>query len=257
MIVDGTDLSTLGVVIEDVRRYRDGVTMKLPNASVPGRFGHVLLTRLGRPDTRLIEVRGWIIPSDESLTTLLSNNDKIKYLLRRGDHNVTFSDAPTRYHIVRMETPQALTVDPALIQIAHRIRWRLRAVDPRSFSTTQDSIAFSTATAMPQGSAPTFPTINIVGAWSGGVITYKAFSGATVQTMDFTGVTVGAGNTFSIDTRTGIITNNGIWQPDALVGGDFIVLDPNDGDFTASEWPTLEITGSPASATAVYNRAYL
>jgi hypothetical protein len=49
------------------------------------------------------------------------------------------------------------------------------------------------------------------------------------------------------------IVAGGSGQTSKITAGDFFVFDPHDGDFAASQWPTL---ASTAGGTISYEKAY-
>jgi phage-related protein len=116
----------------------------------------------------------------------------------------------------------------------------------------------SIRTGIPLGTAVSAPLIRVLGAATNPVITYRDKSGAVRQSMTLT-ITLAATDYLEIDCELFTITkyvsgvaSNGITL---LTAGDFIALDPQDGDYANGVWPTLEI--SAGSAEVLYRKAWL
>ena len=257
LIVDGFDLGTLGLKLEP--RTRDvfsDASLDFTTAPVPGRAGTAHLSRRGQVRPRPFTVPAYV-EADDAIALELAV-DEIKYRLSRGDRQLIFPHHDDRYITARLLRPRWLPVAPDYVQTVRRMALQFLAADPWFYESAQQSIVFSTATAMPIGNAITLPVITLVGAVTDPVITYKDGSGATIRTMGFT-VTMTGGDTLVIDCDDMKLTLNAGASTDAglLTSGDFIELDPDDFTDWLSGDPTLEVSPAPAtSATAVYRKAW-
>jgi phage-related protein len=142
--------------------------------------------------------------------------------------------------------------------------------DPLAYKTTSESVSFTTATAIPLGTATSKGNISvpskirITGAASFPILTYKNSAGATIAEMSFTGYSPLASDFIEIDLARGLVTKSVSGQVsnamNALAPGwNFPALDPADGVYLTSSWPTLEITsvlGPVGTGLATYTKAY-
>ncbi len=77
--------------------------------------------------------------------------------------------------------------------------------------------------------------------------------------MSFTGYSPLSGDLIEINLSTGLVRKrvSGVYSNamGALAAGwDFPAIDPNDGTFSASQWPTLQVSSGSGSIT--YRKAY-
>lgn len=137
--------------------------------------------------------------------------------------------------------------------------------DPYAYSTSLSTVNFTTATAIPLGTAPAkgnvkSPTlITISGAATTPILTYKSSAGVTLATMSFTGYSPLSGDKIEINLSKGlvekIVSSVRSNAMGALAAGwNFPALDPVDGVYSTSSWPTLEVNSG--SGTITYYKAY-
>lgn len=253
LYIDDTDLTTVGLHVQEARGWTDRASTTLPTAAVID--AHELLVT-GRYQVQPRRVTLDCVMRGSSVATLRTNLDTLRYYLRPGARLVRLVDQNDREATGYVE---ALTERiPAPAQFVSRTKSLSIVVlcpDPRRYQLSANSEGFTTATAMPLGTAPVWPSITIAGAATNPTITYKHNDTTTLATLGLT-VSIGAGDSLVIDMAAKTIIENpgAINRMDNLSSGDFFALDPNDGDYTASQWPTLEV--SSGSGTANYNRAW-
>lgn len=147
---------------------------------------------------------------------------------------------------------------------------RFLAADPywRDTTAASQSVSFgTTATALPQGTARTEPTITI--AASGGSVVnpkfrYRNSAGTLLAEVLFTH-TILTGDAVEINSETGAIRKrvSGVWSDaESLVTAGFTlpIFSPYDGNYLTSTWPTAELAADSGGAfgqgTAAYPRKW-
>jgi phage-related protein len=254
LYVDDVDLSTLGLHVQEARGWTDRAATTLPTAAVID--AHKLLVT-GRYQMQPRRMTLDCVIRASSVTTLRTNLDELRYRLRPGARLVRLLDQNDREATGYVEAFVERIPAPAQFITRHK-RLSLSVIfpDPRRYQLSANAEGFSgSATDMPMGTAPVWPSISIAGAATDPLLTYKHDDGTTLATMDFT-ITLGGGATLVIDMDAKTIIENpgGINRMSNLTAGDFFALDPNDGDFVTSDWPTLQVDSG--SGTANYNRAW-
>lgn len=128
--------------------------------------------------------------------------------------------------------------------------------DPIAYETSATTTTGSSGAdvAMPLGRWTSRPVITVGSSPSSPlVLTYKNYAGTTIgtpMTIEFPG----SPSSIVIDCDAQTILRGGTRHDEDLTAGDFITLDPHDGSYSASHWPTLRI--SSGSLSAVYTKRY-
>lgn len=255
LIVDGFDLSTIGFILSKPDGQRDGLDADWPSVDVPGRIGVSMSATEPAYEPRSIRVDG-VLESDPTVDTvadLLARLDEFKYRLGSTERNFRFVDDETYDYRARALRIRHPPIDPALIQTAVRVRVDLWMRDPRRYSTTQTVVSgiTTTPTALPLGTAPVRAVFTVTGA-AGFTITIKHFDTTVLKTV----IIAGATSPVVIDMALGTITDGSGNAADTLDNAsDFpFDLDPEWGDWTASQWPTAEV--SAGTMQVDYYRAW-
>lgn len=244
--VDGFDTSQLDLVVDNnLSGWRDAVDLRPRRRRVPNAYSHALISTKLQTRPRQLRITGNMVSVD--VPTLLSNLDELKYRLNQGELQCKFEDSSTRFFKCYLDGSISIQgIPPAMIQIAHTIAIPLICLDPRHYDDTPQAVGFSAATAMPMGTAKVEPSIDMtVGTFT---LTYSG--GATLAVVGATAPPI----TVDMANKT-IMNSSSASMISKLISGNFFSLDPNDGDFVASTWPTLAT--SAGSGTANYNKAYL
>jgi len=251
LLVDGFDLSTLGLVVDNPAGWRDGFSVSWPSTAVPGRIGEIVTSTEGQVNGRTLRIDGAVLAS--TVSALLSQIDEIKYRLGSTEKTFVFSDDETREFYAYCSAITHQAIDPALIQRGISVRIGLEQTDPRRYGTSDTVVSGITTSPVdiPLGTAPVFPSITVTGA-SGFTLTYKDSSAVAVATI----VIAGATSPVTLDCEAGTVVDGGGNAVAYLTStSDFpFAFDPADGDYTTSDWPTLEVTAGTAVAT--YRKAY-
>lgn len=262
VLIDGTDLKTLGLRVNDLPEIRDGLVTDYATGRVPGRIGvvHLSESNEGQARERRITIVGHIIATAGSSAhaTVLTNLDSLKFRVERRDVQIRSTTPTDRYWTGRSESCITPTEPPMHIQRGVGVRWTFLCEDPLAYATSETTVDFNAAaTQCALGTGPSYPTITIVGPVTNPIIIYNDSGGTEVERTTLT-VTVPAGQALIIDNWNQVITLDGADANDSLTGGDFLVLDPRDGS-AGGPYPQLQISpaATATSAQAVYRKTYL
>ena len=246
LFVDGYDTSLIDLVVDSpIQAWRDGLEYRQKFRLIPNKY-HAIQTGT-RPQTnvRILGIQGAMLA--DTVPTLLANLDALNYRLSLGELTIQFADDVTRHFLAYQAGPIRVTgIHPSLIQKGHHISFDLVCLDPRQYEDAQQSIGFTAATDMPMGTAPVEPVLTI----TVGTFTITSSGGETLTVSGATSppITVDMYNQTIVNSASASMLSK-------LTGGNFFSLDPKDGDFLTTTWPTLATAGG--SGTAVYNKAYL
>lgn len=251
---DGFDLASLGVTVtEGLRGWRDGLERTRETAARPGRVLSVPLTRAATTEPRRATVEA--VQEADDVATLLSRRDELMARLDAADRvEVVFDDQPGRFLRARVDgSVRVRGVVPDLAQTAHQVSIPLVGRDPRWLADAETVVTVGSGDGdvdVPLGTAESLPTIEVsVGTFT---LTYKDASGAVVATLGVSGASASP-VTVDMEAQT-IISANGSELDARVAGSRFFALDPRDGDFAASSWPTLATDAG--TATVTYRKAW-
>lgn len=248
LIVDGTDFQTIGFIGDRFPAAFDAAGRNFQEAQAHGRIGRVLTTVKPDVSSRSFTINGHIVASDAA--TADSNLHEIKYRLYNDSVLLRFSRDETLEYRARCVAIRASPLQPEMTQRAYDCSLQFLLIDPRTYAVSDSVVAFTTATDMPLGTAPTEPIIRLSGG-TNPILIYRDSTGTEVARMEFTW----SGTYIDIDMdRKTVIDNAAANQVSTLTTGEFFSLDPYDGDYPTSDWPTLEVNSGSGSAT--YRKAY-
>lgn len=247
--INGTDIKALGFKLREPRGVWDLPTYAKDTTTIPGKPGQVV----PQPSTvkissRTIDIIGTLVGSSRS--DFLTKLDQLKALVTKVPLIVVLAEQPTRQYTARPLGMGMTPINPVLLQRQQEFTITLVCDDPYARDTTDQTVAFTTATPIPLGNAPSGGVITITGG-TDPIITYRDSAGNIVQTMGFTGT----GSPLVVDLDDFLASVGGTNVIDKLTSGSFIELSPLDGDYISAAWPTLEVNSGSGSIT--YRRAYL
>jgi phage-related protein len=245
LYVGSTDLAAYGLIVREVSGWRDGGDQKWRSATVLGRDGAVLLDPRPEVSPRDITIQGSVRAPNPS--ALVGVWDQIVALLYRNEVTIKLIDDTTRTLAVRMTKAELQGRPPQFLSRFADVTLTMTALDPY-WTGASVTTGVTTNTALALGTAPSRPVVTLTSA-TNPTLTYRNAAGATVTTLSLTG----SGN-YVIDCDAMTITKSAVNAIADLSGGDFLLLDPKDGDFVAGSWPTLSVTGATASIT--YTKRY-
>ncbi len=250
-------VSRLGLHVERVEGWADLPTFTLVAESVPGRAGLVVLAgQAGAVAAREVLVSGALVRPTAS--ALPGARRQLLALAGAGLVELRIVDAPEVVLAGYLTRCILGGFDRQFRANGLRVALTFTCPDPRALSRCATVVALTTSpAACPLGTAPVAPVIRIFGAATNPVLTYRTAGGVSRQTMGFT-ITLASTDYLEIDCEaktvlksvSGTVTN----AIDTLTSGDFPTLDPHDGDYLLSSWPTLEV--SAGAGEAAYRQAW-
>ncbi len=270
--VNDFPLTSLGIEFETVDGWQDGASLKTPSALIPGVAG-VLATGLAAVTAREIVARGAIcsrLNGPAGMADVVAKTDRAKLLLGAGLIEVRFLDRVDRYFLAQLSDWQASA--PAKMQFG-RNGW-VRSIElrflceqfPRGYDRSGLTIGlpYNTPVSLLLGSAPSAALIRIfspAGSVTNPVLTYRDIAGNARASLTLTQVLGQSTDYLEVNMDTKVITRSlsgVVTGPVPIAAGDFFALDPADGDQVNAIGPTLAVTASAGSPTAVvmYRRAY-
>lgn len=255
LVVDGFDLSTIGLV---VRRGSQGIRgsapVSYPTRRVPGRPDAIRTATRPNYESRRLTVPASVVGA--TMTEMHDRLHELKLRLAPGpERTVRFVDDESVEFRARVLQVDGQPTEPDQIQPRTDVAITFEADDPRIYEVAEQSIAISgTAAAVPLGTAPVSPVIRLDGSFTDPVLTYRDSAGTVVETLGLS-LSKAAGEWVEIDMASKTIVDDlGNSQIASLASGTFFDLDPADGDYPTSAWPTVEV--SSGTGTVTYNKAY-
>ncbi len=257
LFVNDFDTSSLGLIVSDVDGWLHAPSTRDKTTLLPTRVGAVLLAPEPETAPRNLVINGVIRRTSVASTraALLDLQER----LYRGTVELRFADDPEKVYYARCTDVDWLGQPPQFLNPYGRLTIRATCHDPLIYDRTGMVIGFTAARVpIPLGTAVSAPTLRVLGAATNPVLIYRNQGGLVRQTMAFT-VTLLAtdylevdGELFTVKKFTSGVESNAI---STLTSGDFIALDPQDGDPATDGYPTLEV--SPGSGECLYRKAWL
>ena len=266
LIVDDYDLSNIGVTVLAADPRRGGAPMRYAVEQVADRPEGVLLNSEPQYESYTVDIE--ILLQGTSIANYYTRLYELQARLRgqvtgveRGVVELEWDDQTSKVFRARLlsMTPTRMN-DVLLTADRHVLSFLL--LDPfRRDESTSSVNGITTATAIPLGSAPCWPVIRLNGD-AGGVgavtILYKTSTGTTRKTLSFTfAPTLGAADWVDIDMEAATIIDDASAnrRDERTLGTDFPwMLDPRDGVYVSSSWPTLETSDGDLDVT--YTKRY-
>lgn len=250
--VDGFDLSALGYVTTDVPGIRDVVDLEDASLALPTLAGTSLTDAAAAVADRQFSIVGQLTAATPS--ALRSAYRSLAYKCGGGDRLLVLVDDTAKRITARLRriafTYQGVELDGRHARV--ELGWRARNPYWEDVSTTTVGLT-ATPAACALGNADCFPVITVTGPATTPIIRYKNSAAATVASLSL--ATIASLDTVAVDMRTRRITHSVSGVTPALrLAGRFFALNPYDGDFYSSTWPTLEV--SSGTASAVYRKAW-
>lgn len=272
MIIDGVDLSTIGVVVGDRSPSRSAAGIQQVIVGAPGAWRR---KRLGRqaPDPLIINLSGAIVGdllTGGTPAELRANIDQFKYIMRPDyEMAIRWSDAegdtPVREWLGYRSTLRIDDIVPGWETEAVRFQLQLICPDPFARETSEQTETDSGATPLlfePDiGTAPMPVVITLVGTaipMVNPVIHYRNGADVDVTTLSYSG-SLSDTDTLVIDTEHFTAELNGS-NAGGDIAGTYFDIDPADGDYLGSPTaPDVQVTfdsGTAGSCELAYRRRY-
>lgn len=265
LLVNGTDLATLGAKVRSVTGMGVYPGTRLPTTRVAGRAGLLATAaRAGEVSPRTVTVTFTLRPG--SLSAMAAALDQLYALCGAGLVRLQDGRDPAKccYGILegsdeRAFDPQYFAPDPA-----SEFTFRFTCLDPYRYAVAGTVIGLAVAAtpyALVLGGLPVAPVLRIFGGVTNPGAIYRDAQGTARCTLGYT-ITLGANDYLEHDFETGVARKSvagtitvdySLWttKSDGL-----LVLNPLHGDAVTGAGPTLELTGSGATGELRYQRAY-
>jgi hypothetical protein len=258
MILDGTDVSTFGVIVEDRNPSRSAAATKLVVDGAPGAWRRIHLGDEA-PDALEIEVRGHVVAA--SLAALASRIDELKFRLRpRREIAVRWSDTSDRewfgyrHKLAILDLPPGWVMKGSLAVV--RFQASIICPDPFAHELSQQTLESNGAapqTVTPTvGTAPMPVVITLTGNNSANLVNpvlhYRDGSDTDIITLSYGG-TLNGSDVLIINTETFVATLNGS-NAGGDISGSYFDVDPGDGDPYAGSptYPDIQLTADSGTA---------
>lgn len=246
--INGVDLGTLGFKLRAPQGIWNTPVASSESIQVPGRAGQLVpQASMVTLASRTITVVGTLVGT--SRANFLTKLDALKAALA-APLTLILAEQPLRQYTARCLSVTVEETGPVLLQRKQAVTIALFCDDPYAYDTALQTVAFTTATAIPMGTAPTTRGVITITGAAAFTLTYKNSAGVTLATMVFAGVT----SPIAIDLDTFLATDGSGNALGKLTSGEFFALSPLDGVFGTSTWPTLEVSSGTGSIS--YRRAY-
>lgn len=254
LIIDGTDLETLGLVVRglsDVRQWRATPQFEWPTAEIPGRHGPTVLGTHPTVRARNLSIPCAVKPASDYASTRAAVREVASRLTPHDDSDrvVEFNDEEGAKHfLARLANVEGRNVGPQFVNGRVDLSINLVAHDPKYFDESTNTVSLgTTASDVPLGTAPVWPTITMPAA----TVEYLDSGGTVVDSLTLSG----SNGPYTVDFDRQTITNtNGNPEPEAFDSGFFFRLDPADGNEPSDVWPQLRLTSGSGSVD--YRRAW-
>ena len=250
LIVDSTDMAAFGMTWRTRRGWKGTPEAVIVTHKLTGGDKELFQHKRSRKARRVI-VTGHILAT--SISQLNTYIDDINARMTLDEIKLSFSDDETRELTCLVKKLDITPMQPGAVEPSASYRMELLAPDPRKFDTAQQSIALGVD--CPLGTARVSPVITLNGASTNPRIGMNDFGGTLISDFTMTG-TIAIANTWEIDVANGVVKENAVSAVDKF-SGTLPVLDPKNSDFDAGTHPDFTlISGSVASITVVYNKAW-
>ncbi len=254
---NGVDLATIGVFVVAMDGNWDSPGESFDEVSIPLRNG---TRRTGtRPKVDSLDYTLTLFIGAATESAFETACDSLKYLLSQ-ELTIIGGNQPDRQRTGRKKgqvkiRPNLAGGDGVVDGIA---TVTIHCEDPVQYATTVTTESASSGTdhPCPLGTRFVFPTttITFTGSASSVTLTYKNYAGTTIGTpMVLTHAFVNA-DVLVVDHNLMTAALNGSRDDRLITAGDFIALDPRDGDPSLSHWPTVRT--SAGNIAIAYRKAF-
>jgi len=243
MNIDGTDVSSYGVIVQNRRSSKAAANIKQAYKGAPGAWRNI---RLGRnaPDPLLWTCSGFITATSHA--NLLAQVDQLKWRTRPNKElTLQWSDQSTIEWLGYRQSLDIQGFVPDWIQTACRFTLIIFCPDPRARNAAPSQSSTSGTAPLTRtidvGSAPHPITITITGNSSqqlvNPVVNYRDYNNATVSSFSISD-TLDETETYTINTETHVVektTGSVVTNGGGNFSGTMFDCDPDDAD--PSTWP--------------------
>ncbi len=244
--INGTDVASYGYTVWDLPDNWDAPSQSYDEVVIPGQDGTMETTVEPLLAPRDYIVKGSLDAS--SASNFESAFDTLKLALFNSSLALIGGNQSTRQRTGRFAS---MTSSLRALMSGGQVDIKVHCRNPLAYETSATTATGSVSTdiACALGTYKSRPTITLTGATNPS-LTYKNSAGSSVATLSITG-----SGTIVIDCSARTVTIGGVRTDSALTGGDFFALNPQDGVYATSTWPTVR--SSSGSVSISYYKAWL
>jgi hypothetical protein len=254
MIIDGTDVSTLGVIAERRPQARSAPSITQVLDAAPGAWRRV---RLGKdaPEAKVINVTGAVV--GDTLAQLRSRIDQFKWMVRPDTElAVRFSDYTDREWLGYRTSLGIADIDPGWV--TNGVKFDLQIICPDPFARELSLQNKQTSGAAPLVLTPDIATapmpviITITGNTGANLVNpvlhYRDKNNTDIITLALADTLDGT-ETVVLDTEHFTAVKNGSTNVGGLISGSYFDVNPKDGDYLGSPaGPDIQLTADSGTA---------
>lgn len=258
LLVNGTDLTDLGLVVENIEPWLSGPRLTRALAQIPGYTG-ALVGEAATSESRVITATTLARTTTWAARKALL--DQLSDLCMTGVCELVTADDTSRVMYGLYTESVSDLVAPRLVNTEGRMTVGWVCPDAAKYDIQPRGYALSsTPKAIPLGTLPSGGIWRIMGALSGAcTLTYRNLLGTALGTLTVSGtLTSSEFLDVDLDQRTitkwssaGVASDAYSWKSASTY---WFRLDPGDGDRTTGVWGTLE--QSAATGIFMYRRAW-
>lgn len=252
---NGRTARSLGFKVAQVLSWLDTPQQDFPTVQAVGVQGALHSDERPRVATADIRVVGTVVGS--SAADARDKRDRLINVVRNSPVLLILPDSLTRYVRADLASVHIDPVGASFVQSKLPIELALKACDPFRYDL-YDSTALAAAGVNIRcrlGNAPVGPLLQVAGPATNPLISAFDYLGSGIGSMQFTGLTLLAGDTLVVDCKALTAKKNGVSIVTQLLTGDFLQLDPAiHADRANAAWPYL--TCSSGVMTVRYQRAW-
>ncbi len=244
--INSVDVASYGYTIWDLPDNWDAPSQSYDEVTIPGQDGNIETTVEPVLAPRDFTITGSL--AGASASAFESAFDTLKLALYGSTLTLIGGNQSTRQRTGRFSS---MTSSLYALMAAGRVDIKVHCRNPLAYdtSTTTATGSVNTDIACALGTYKSRPVITLTGATNPS-LTYKNSGGSSVATLSITGT-----GTIVIDCSLRTVTIGGVRTDSALTGGDFFALNPQDGVYATSTWPTVR--SNSGSVSIAYSKAYL
>lgn len=259
-IVNGTDLSDFGLILEDVQPWLSGLKLTRALTAMPGFTGSIP-SDAATVESRLVTLSTYANTLSFAARTALQ--DALADLFSNGMNEITSPDQPSRVmrgFYLGTETDIAA---PRLLSTDGRFRVSWLCPDPTKYDREPRGLTLGTTPVLvPAGTLPMGGVWRVMGPLSGAItMTYRALTGIPLGAFTVSG-TLTSGEYLDVDldrreitkySSVGVASDAYAWKSSTAY---WFRLDAGDSVRVGDQWASLEQSIAAGGGLFSYRRAW-
>lgn len=263
VLVNGVDLEALGVYVSIAPTISHAPRRRVEVSPILHAMGGVPTTATF--ETRTVTLTGTVDPAARTVDALHDALHEVRDLFLSGQVDLTVTDSAGNSRRIRglattVEAAPRLNAEHFLVATVADLSVTLLCSDPtwRSVEPSILSLPAGTRVSIPLGTAPSRWIMRAMA--SDPVFTYRSAGGTALWTLTITKTLTSTEDYITLDATTGLLS----WSDNGTVATDWDMLaeqqdfpkglDPQDGHYATSQWPTMTCS---VAAELLYWRRWL